>query len=111
MTVTNELQSDLSTVHDKLVETLTKAYALAKLDDALTTEYYMLWAELTRDPEFRPGRSNAERDIKMRAAVPDFMETWDQHQLTMKEAKFELELARIHWQLVQSRVALVSVAY
>jgi hypothetical protein len=86
--------TDITDAHNALAVAIEEAFDAVQRFGEAEIEKTEKWAELLRDPEFKPGRSNLEQDAKLRAAFPDFMHGYEEVQKTVEATKLEVSLAR-----------------
>lgn len=73
-----------------------KAVALQqRIVDNNELEMTELWMEMCARPDFKPGRSNAERDIKMFAEYPGRVQGWKDDTAKLEDLKTDLQIKRL----------------
>jgi hypothetical protein len=75
--------TDIQNAYARLTLTINQVFEAQKTMNNLENEKADIWAQLTSNPDFKPGNSNLQRDSKLRAASPLFMD------------KYEKQLARV----------------
>jgi len=95
----NELENyliyaDIQAANEELIRCLKKVNTIQLQLNQLEIEKALSWAELRKDPEFKPGRSTADMVGKLIDAYPDFMETVRVKEVELETVKVELDVAR-----------------
>jgi len=85
--------TDITDAHNALAVAIEEAFDGTQALGHLEIEKTQLWAELLKDPEFKPGRSNLEQDAKLRAVYPEFMERYEKAQAILEQLKLDVSLA------------------
>ena len=85
--------ADIQNAYAKLTYCINKVFLVQKLLNALENEKADIWAQLTSNPDFKPGNSNLQRDAKLRTANPLFMDNYEKQVAQVDELRQEAEAA------------------
>ena len=86
---------NLKDAYDALRDAIDDAFVAQKRLNELEAEKADKWADLTSNPDFKPGRSNLEQAAKLRAAFPAFMSTYETVVEISEGSRHNVELARV----------------
>lgn len=100
---------DVDAAYDVLIGAVGDAYDTEEKLKDIEAKVAAFWEELRLDPDFKPGRSNAERDAKLRMNNPALMNEYDNAVIQVSEAKVEVEVARLHVEKLKTFIKLATV--
>lgn len=85
--------TDIQNAYASLAHYLQEALKAQTRLNELEAKKADIWAQLTSNPDFKPGNSNLQRDAKMRAAAPQLMAEYDAQYVLTEDLKLKSQLA------------------
>lgn len=98
--------TDIKSAYEHLYHSIQNAFATQAVLNTLESEKADIWAQLTSNPDFKPGNSNLQRDAKLRAANSHFMDKYEETTLKTEETKLIADLARLRVSELQDLLRL-----
>lgn len=86
--------SDIRTAYANLIAAICDTWNEQKILNELEAEKADIWAQLTSNPDFKPGNSNLQREAKLREANPLFMRKYEAEVVKVDELKLKTDVAR-----------------
>jgi hypothetical protein len=83
--------TDIKIAYTELTLAINETFKAQKILNELEGEKADIWAQLTSNPDFKPGNSNLQRDAKLRTAHPLFMDKYEAQVAKVDSLKRESE--------------------
>jgi hypothetical protein len=94
MTTIPVTYAEIHAAYAKLISAICDAWNAQQVLNQLEGEKADIWAQLTSNPDFKPGNSNLQRDAKLRDANPLFMKRYEEKTAQVDELKLKADVAR-----------------
>ena len=99
---------DIDKLYTDVEEDMYKVWELEGEVQANELDLTAKWQDLCAMPDFKPGRSNAERDIKMAQYHPDFMIKYTTDNKRLELFKNRLAISRLKLEQAKTKLRLAS---